>query len=427
MRIGIVGAGIIGVTTGFELASEGHSVTVFDQRSSVAEEASFAHAGLTAPMSTLIWPSPAVWAALRTGADANADQGLRSLPWLWRRFKAHRSPRAAEALRALQAMSVLGRARLDQLNTLIGQNYERQSGCLLLIRNAQQARKLAHELARLEEAGQRAIALEPTDVRAIVPELQGIESLRAAAHLPLAEAANARQFAQLLRAKAEQIGVQFRFQHEVLTVSPGSTVRIDWRDGADLSSKQASRRQRSPIEMASDSDDFDAVVLCAGLASSQWLTDHSKRSVMAPVLGWTLTMPLRQHEHAPPTHSQPVLVDASEGVSICQFGHRLRVSGGAVLRGSADACLSAGFKALFETLDRWLPGVAHAERAQKWHGYAPTTPDGLPLLGPSAMPGVWLNTAHGAHGWSLAPACARVLAELIAGKTPSLDVAPLRP
>jgi D-amino-acid dehydrogenase len=58
MRIAVIGAGIVGVTTAFELARDGHQVTVFERRGSVAEETSFANAGVVAPGYTTPWAAP---------------------------------------------------------------------------------------------------------------------------------------------------------------------------------------------------------------------------------------------------------------------------------------------------------------------------------------------------------------------------------
>ena len=58
MKIAIVGAGIVGVTTAYELAADGHEVTVFERRGTAAEETSFANAGLVAPGYVTPWAAP---------------------------------------------------------------------------------------------------------------------------------------------------------------------------------------------------------------------------------------------------------------------------------------------------------------------------------------------------------------------------------
>ena len=88
MKIAIVGAGIVGVTTAYELASDGHEVTVFEQRSAAAEEASFATAGLLAPHLLSPWALPGFGQPLRLmGAQATlrVAGGLTRANWSWLR------------------------------------------------------------------------------------------------------------------------------------------------------------------------------------------------------------------------------------------------------------------------------------------------------------------------------------------------------
>ncbi|MBY0235116.1 MAG: FAD-dependent oxidoreductase, partial [Burkholderiaceae bacterium] len=87
MRIAIIGAGIAGVTTAFELSARGHQVTVFDRCGSVAAEGSFANAGIVAPALALPWATPG-WPSLGAG---------RSFGWQWQRRRAAQDKSAAAA------------------------------------------------------------------------------------------------------------------------------------------------------------------------------------------------------------------------------------------------------------------------------------------------------------------------------------------
>jgi D-amino-acid dehydrogenase len=82
----------------------------------------------------------------------------------------------------------------------------------------------------------------------------------------------------------------------------------------------------------------------------------------------------------------------------------------------------ASVQPLYRALDHWFPGCARASQSQHWSGSCPALPDGLPLIGASGIPGVWLNLGHGDTGWAMACGSARVLADAITGRTPGIDV-----
>jgi D-amino-acid dehydrogenase len=99
----------------------------------------------------------------------------------------------------------------------------------------------------------------------------------------------------------------------------------------------------------------------------------------------------------------------------------VRVAGGAQLGGEASALDARTVERLYQVLDDWFPGVAHRGHAQRWKGARPMLPDGLPVVGASGAPGVWLNLGHGASGWTLACGSARLLADALAGRAPAFD------
>lgn len=114
-------------------------------------------------------------------------------------------------------------------------------------------------------------------------------------------------------------------------------------------------------------------------------------------------------------------------MTIARLGRRVRVAGGIELGGPPGRIDAATVATLHRVLDDWFPGVAHSTRAQTWKGARPLLPDGLPVIGASARPGVWLNLGHGAHGWALSCGSARLLADQLAGRAPALDAAGYAP
>ncbi|WP_462387581.1 FAD-dependent oxidoreductase [Acidovorax sp. Q11] len=402
MKIAIVGAGIVGVTTAYELASDGHEVTVFEQRSAAAEEASFATAGLLAPHLLSPWAVPGFGHALRLmgpHATLRLSGGLSRANWDWLsrwRSATHASSAPAAALERLAQYS---QSRLQALAQRHELDFEASVGRLVLLRTEQERAQIQPALQVLRDSG---VALREVDAdiaRQIEPGLSPEASLAGAIHLPDARAGNCRLFAQLLRQGTQGSGVHFAFN-----------TRID-RIGA------------TPVGVVvqgeSDLRRFDAVVLCAGTASAALLPALGLRLPMTAVYGYSVSAPLRESTHAP----QGSVVDVAQQISITRLGQRVRIAGGAELAGADAEHHTATLQRLYRTLNDWFPGGAQlSSGVQVWRGARPLLPDGAPVVGASGVPGLWLNTGHGAGGWALACGSARALADLMAQREPEVPL-----
>jgi D-amino-acid dehydrogenase len=119
------------------------------------------------------------------------------------------------------------------------------------------------------------------------------------------------------------------------------------------------------------------------------------------------------------------LMDERYKVAISRLGQRVRVAGGAEIGGHTLKHSAAALATLYKVLDDWFPGAALVREAQHWKGARPMLPDGPPVLGASPAPGVWLNLGHGSSGWTLACGSACVLADLVSGRRPPIDLSRL--
>jgi hypothetical protein len=143
---------------------------------------------------------------------------------------------------------------------------------------------------------------------------------------------------------------------------------------------------------------FDAVVVCAGLASATLLRPLGLRIPMAPVYGHSVSAPIREPLNAP----RSAVMDERYKVAISRLGQRVRVAGSAEIGGSLDTMNPAAIQTLYKVLHDWFPGAATLQSGvQQWKGARPMLPDGPPVLGASGIPGVWLNLGHGSSGWAL--------------------------
>ncbi len=427
MRVAVIGAGNVGVTVAYELTADGHEVTVFEQRGSVAAEASFAHGGLVAPGHLLPWAAPGVpmhsfvkWLRRDASVSISPQMNAATLHWLWHGWRAC-SPRRFQAGAArMNHLARYSRDRLQLLTHTLKLDYERADGCLVLLRDAQDATRATPRLAAWQALGVRATLLNATQCRAIEPGLNTDTALHAGIHLPQAEVGNARQFALLLRNEAQRLGARFLMHTTVQHLEPGPRPRVTHVSVDAPESTLAAPSANSKLhEDESDpvTESFDAVVLCTGASSAALLARHGLKLPMIPVHGWSLTAPLRHREAHPDHGPRAGLIDERLGVTVSRLGNRVRVSGGQRLGGSAARNGDLP-RALYRALDDWFPGTAHLSQAQRWTGARPTLPDGLPLIGASGLGGVWLNLGHGSGGWALSTGSARLLADLI-GRRPT--------
>jgi D-amino-acid dehydrogenase len=164
------------------------------------------------------------------------------------------------------------------------------------------------------------------------------------------------------------------------------------------------------------------VLVCAAMGATALLAPIGLRLPLLPVYGYSVTAPMRHVEAHPDLGPRSGVMDERYKVAITRLGTRLRVAGGAELGGSPHQHNAAALATLHKVLHDWYPGVAKLAQAQTWKGARPMLPDGPPVLGQSGIAGVWLNLGHGSSGWALACGSARLLADMLAGRAPSIPV-----
>ena len=434
MRIAVIGAGIIGVTTAYELAGDGHEVSVFERQGNVAAEGSFANAGLVAPGYVTPWAAPGmpgkVLAHLfsrHAPVRLRAGMSPSTIGWLWKWWRACRL-RTYQANRLrMQRLAFFSRARLHGISQGLQLDYERNEGYLVLLRTPGDLALAQPGLALLNSLSTRFDVLDADQCRAVEPALNTETPLRAGIHLPDDEVGNCRQFAHLLRLEAQQRGASFRFHTRVMGLEPGATPRLvhlpAGQDVAAVRPRKASRRQTYdtellPVEPVTET--FDAIVVCAAMGATGLLGPLGLGLPLQAVHGYSVTAPLRIDEHHQ-VGPRSALMDERYKVAICRFGNRVRVAGSAEIGGSLEHHDKRTLSTLYKVLHDWFPGAAQLAQAQVWKGARPMLPDGPPLIGPSGIEGVWLNLGHGSSGWALSCGSARLLADLMVGRTPAID------
>jgi D-amino-acid dehydrogenase len=408
MRILVLGAGVIGVTTAYYLAQEGHEVAVVDREPGAGLAASFANAGNVCPGYATPWAAPGMRAkALRwmlkeqapLKVNFRADPAL--LAWMMRWLRECKPERFRVNKSRMQHLSYYSLRCLQALRREIGLAYERSTdGILQLLRTGEEVDAVANHLPVLEAAGiphrlvdaRGCVTLEPALEFARTPFAGGL-------HLPGDETGDCYQFTQELAEHASARGVRFRFE---------TTVEELRLEGDRITG----------VETTEGVLGADRYVVALGHESVRLLAPLGIRLPIQPVKGYSVTLPITAFDHAP----RASVMDEHSKVAITRLGNRVRAAGTAELGATDLDTPPARFESLLETLRALFPEAADEMRADFWAGMRPMTPDGPPILGATPAANLYLNVGHGSQGWSMACGAARVVAQLVCGRDPGLDI-----
>ena len=204
MRVAVIGAGIVGITTAWELACDGHDVTVFERRGAAAEETSFANAGVVAPGSVTPWAAPGMPAkVLRYLLSRHAPVKLglplsaAELGWMWKWWRACKLDTYLANRARLQRLAFFSRERLHAITAHLALEYDRSDGYMVLLRSERDSKLVQPGLQVLRDAGVAFRQIDAAEARTIEPALNPDTTFAGAIHLPGDEVGNCRQFALL--------------------------------------------------------------------------------------------------------------------------------------------------------------------------------------------------------------------------------------
>ena len=414
MKIAIVGAGIIGVTTAYELAADGHEVTVYERHGAAALENSFANAGVVAPGYVTPWAGPGMPSKVarylfsrHAPVKVCWPLAAHEVRWMLRWRSACELDTYLANRARMQRLAFYSRQRLHRLTEDLQLEYDHSTGYLVLLRSEKDRKLVQPGLQVLRDAGVKFREIDAEAARAVEPALNPDTAFAGAIHLPEDEVGNCRQFALLLKNQAQALGARFEFNASVAPLDPAQPTQLRVTLGDD-SAPQAHR--------------FDSVVVCSGLASATMLRPVGIKVPLAAVHGYSISAPIREPLNAP----RSGLMDERYKVAISRLGNRVRVAGSAEIGGSPERKRPAAIRTLYKVLHDWFPGAAQLANTgagvQEWKGARPMLPDGPPLLGATGIPGVWINIGHGSSGWALSCGSARAVADLISAKPAEVNL-----
>jgi D-amino-acid dehydrogenase len=411
MRVAVLGAGVIGVTSAWYLARAGHEVTLIDRQAGVGLETSFANGGQVSAGHAEPWAKPSVLPkVLRWLGREDAPLLFRPRAdlrqWAWGlRFAVECIPgRFERNTRQLAGLARYSRDCLSELRADTGIQYHRVARGILhfctdqadfdaLAAHAQQMRRLG--IAREVKSATGCIELEPTLAASRVKVLGGV-------HTPEDESGDAHAFTEHLARLAAAQGVRF------IGNSPIDSLEV--AGDRVLGARTGGRR----IEA-------DAFVVSLGSYSPLLLAPLGIPIPVYPLKGYsiTLTLPPGLAAHAPTAS----LTDEAHKLVMSRFGDRLRCAGTAELTGYDTSINGVRCAAILKRVHELFPGLSGAGEPVLWAGLRPATPSNVPVIGRTRYANLYLNTGHGTLGWTLAAGSGRALAELVSGRRPEVDFA----
>ena len=417
MKVIVLGAGVIGISTAWHLLQEGHEVTVVDRQPDAALETSFANgaqisvcfcepwANAGAPLKVAKW-------MLQDDSPLLFRPRLDPHQWRWALSFLGQCNDAAFA-RNVQQLVALGRYSHESLKSVVaatGIEYDRlERGILHFFSSAADHEGGVKAAALMRDHGVDRRVLDRDGVLRVEPALKAFgDRIHGGTFTPSDESGDARVFTQKLAALCARRGVKFRYEHDILGLDKAGAritgVRV--RDRATL---------RSTTLMA------DHVVAAAGSFTAPLLRPLGIWLNIYPAKGYSATLHLKRPQDA----SVVSLLDDTRKIAISRLGDHVRIAGTAEMAGydtSIDgATARRRCQALVRRYEELFPGVADTSQPNFWAGLRPSTPNNLPYIGRSKIANLWLNAGHGTLGWTHGAGSGRALAELISGRRPQLE------
>jgi D-amino-acid dehydrogenase len=411
MKVLVLGGGVIGVSVAYYLARAGHEVELVERQSGAALETSFGNAGEISPGYSSPWAGPGVplkaikW-LLMQHSPLVIQPLLDPAMWRWGLSMLANCTERAYALNKSRMVPIAEYSRdcMKLLRAETGIAYDdRAQGTLQLFRTQQQLDGIGGDVAILKQYGVPFEVLDRAGFCAVEPALKLTqEKFIGALRLPNDETGDCFKFTQKLAEMAAALGVKFRYDTRIQSLQVGGGAITGVHTDAGLLRA-------------------DRTVLALGSFSPPLLAPVGIRVPVYPVKGYSITVPIVDAAGAP----ESTVMDETHKVAVTRLGDRIRVGGTAELGGYSLALRESRRATLAHVVSDLVPTGGDVAKASFWCGLRPMTPDGTPIVGATPVRNLLLATGHGTLGWTMAAGTGRVIADLISGREPEIDVSAL--
>lgn len=404
----VLGSGVIGTSIAYYAARAGHEVTVVDRQPGPALETSFANAGEVSPGYSSPWAGPGVplkaiqWMMMRHSPLVIWPL-LDPAMWRWGFRMLANCTEKAYALNKSRMVPIAEYSRdcLKALRAETGIAYDdRALGTLQLFRTQKQLDGTAKDIEVLKQYGVPYELLDHAGFVKVEPALHLTQDkFVGALRLPGDETGDCQLFTTRLAEMARALGVRFLFDTRIDAVE---------HDG----------RQVTGVRTSAGTLAADRYVAALGSFTPQMLHPLGLKLPVYPIKGYSITVPITNPRGAP----ESTVMDETHKVAVTRLGDRIRVGGTAEIAGYSLALREARRETLTHVVTDLFPTGGDVSQASFWCGLRPMTPDGAPLVGPTAVPNLLLATGHGTLGWTMAAGTGRAIADLISGRKPEISL-----
>ncbi len=409
--IAVIGAGVTGVTTAYNLARRGCRVTLFDKHPYAAMETSFANGGQLSASNAEVWNS---WTTVLKGLRwmfkpgapllVNPKPSWHKLSWMAEFVAA--IPRHEENTVTTVRLAIEARGHLQRMAQEAGIDFDcEERGILHFYATKADFDDAGRATALLAKGGLERRAVTPEEMRAIEPALHG--ELYGGWYTPSDFTGDIHKFTTGLAASCERLGVAMRLSTQVLGVRA---------DEAGITIQHRSTEPQLDESLPpTDESRFDKVIVCSGVLSRDLGHSLGDRVNVYPVKGYSITVNLPEpaDQAAAPWVS---LLDDKAKIVTSRLGRtRFRVAGTAEFNGVNRDIRAERVEPLVKWCRAHFPGMS-TRQAVPWAGLRPMMPDMMPCVMQGRNRRVFYNTGHGHLGWTLSAATADAVAALATGR-----------
>ncbi len=395
-HIAVLGAGITGVTTAFSLHMKGFDVTVIDRQRYAAMETSYANGGQLSASNAEVWNQ---WSTVIKGIkwmmQANAPLSVNPRPsWhkvSWMAEFLANIPRYKRNTIETAKLAVTARAGLLDMAEHAGVDFDfSRAGILHFYKTEADFAHARKVTGLLGQGGVHRRELTADEVHAIEPTLAG----------PI-------------------LGGFWTESDSTGDIHKFTTGLADWlkRQGVTFAMGQSVRDVRADKESVTVTTDqeqrFDGVVVAAGVGSRDIARQLGDRVNVYPVKGYSITVNLPDVQSQAGAPNVSLLDDKAKIVTSRLGPDRFRIAGTAEFNGENRDIRADRVKPLVDWCETHFPDVS-TESVVPWAGLRPMMPNMMPRVGRGRHARVFYNTGHGHLGWTLSPATAEIVGDVVA-------------